>query len=315
MSGPGWLGASERGSLLGMRFVVWLYLTLGRRVCNALLVPLVAYFFVTGRPARQASRRYLARLHHWSNGRSPLAGEPRLRHSLRHFHAFALNIMDRVAFFAGDVRDFEVVVHGREHLEALVSARRGALLLSAHLGSFDALRLFAHEAGVPVNVVMFLRNARMINAMFRRLNPALHLRIIDLDPASPRAVFDIRGCVQRGELVGTLGDRVGLGGDTRVSWVSFLGRPAPFPHGPFLLAAALRCPVLLMIGLRVSRTTYEVFVEPLAAEVALPAADRARRLDELVSSYVRRLEAYCLRAPYQWFNFYDVWDAPAPTRP
>ena len=109
--------------------------------------------------------------------------------------------------------------------------------------------------------------------------------------------------------MGTLGDRAGLGGDARVSWVPFLGRPAAFPHGPFLLAAALRCPVLLMIGLRVSATTYEVFVEPLAHDVALAGPDRARRLDELVGSYVRRIEEYCLRAPYQWFNFYDVWGA------
>jgi predicted LPLAT superfamily acyltransferase len=26
-----------------------------------------------------------------------------------------------------------------------------------------------------------------------------------------------------------------------------------------------------------------------------------------METYVHRLEAYCLRAPYQWFNFYDYW--------
>jgi predicted LPLAT superfamily acyltransferase len=307
MNEKGWLGAAERGSLLGMRLILWCYQRLGRRVCGYLVLPVVAYFFVTGGAARRASRRYLEQLHRWSNGRSPLSGDPGLRDSLRHFHAFALNIIDRLAFFAGDTSDFEIIVHGQEHLDALVGAQRGALVLSAHLGSFDALRVLAHETGVAVNVVMFLRNARMINAIFRELNPELHARIIHLDPTSPRAIFDIRACVQRGELVGTLGDRAGLGGDTRVSWVPFLGRLAAFPHGPFLLAAALRCPVLLMIGLRASDTTYEVFVEPLAQDVALPVADRAGRLDELVGSYVRRIEEHCLRAPYQWFNFYDVW--------
>lgn len=309
-AGGGWLSVAERGSLIGMHFIIWCYRLFGRRLCSYLILPIVGYFLLTGRTARQASRRYLSRLHAWSGGSGTLDHEPGLTDSFLHFRQFALNILDRASFFLSDAADFEIIVHGKEHLDQLAEEKRGAILLSAHLGSFDALRLLAHQAGVAVNVIMFLRNARMINTVFKRLNPDLHVRIINLDPTSPQPVFDIRACVQRGELVGTLGDRVGVSGDIRISRVPFLGLPAAFPHGPFLLAAVLKCPVLLMIGLRVSDTTYEVFVEPLAAQVALPSTERAKRLDELVTAYVRRLEHYCLRAPYQWFNFYDFWDDP-----
>lgn len=311
--GVGWLSVTERGSLIGMRFIVSCYRLFGRRLCSYLIVPVVGYFFLTGLTARQASREYLRRLHAWSGGRGILDHQPRLIDSFRHFHHFALNILDRVSFFIGDAADFEMIVHGQEHLDQLAKDRRGAIVLSAHLGSFDALRLLAHQAGVAVNVVMFLRNAQMINTVFKRLNPDLHMRIINLDPTSPRAVFELRACVQRGELVGALGDRVGVADNTRVSRVPFLGVPAAFPHGSFVLAAALKCPVFLMIGLRVSDTTYEIFVEPLAAQVALPSAERARRLDELVAAFARRLEDYCLRAPYQWFNFYDFWGDSTPS--
>ena len=204
-------------------------------------------------------------------------------------------------------------MHGREHLERLARAGRGALVLSAHLGSFDALRLVADEGGVPLNVAMFLRNARMINAVFTRLNPSRPLRIIDLERAAPRSVFDIRACIQRGEFVGMLGDRVGIGDDARISWVPFLGERAAIPHGPFLLASVLKCPVLLMIGLRVDHATYEVFVEVLAEQIMLPAMDRGGALDALARDYVGRLEHYCLRAPYQWFNFYEFWDDLSPS--
>ena len=314
-AGTGWLSVAERGSLLGMYFIVGCYRVFGRRVCSYLIVPVVGYFFVTGGRARRASRQYLQRLHRWSgrHGNGGAARAPGLLASFRHFHQFALNIIDRASFFVGDTADFAAVVHGREHLERLARAGRGALVLSAHLGSFDALRLVADEGGVPLNVAMFLRNARMINAVFTRLNPSRPLRIIDLERAAPRSVFDIRACIQRGEFVGMLGDRVGLGDDARISWVPFLGERAAIPHGPFLLASVLKCPVLLMIGLRVDHATYEVFVEVLAEQIMLPAMDRGGALDALARDYVGRLEHYCLRAPYQWFNFYEFWDDLSPS--
>jgi len=312
-AGTGWLAVAERGSLLGMYFVVWCYRIFGRRACAYLIVPVVAYFFVTGRAARRASRRYLMRVHRFSHGHGGASRPPGLRDSFRHFHQFALNIIDRVSFLVGDTGDVATIVHGREHLERLTRAGRGTLVVSAHLGSFDALRLVADEGGVPLNVAMFLRNARMINAVFTRLNPARPLRVIDLARGAPRSVFDIRACIRRGEWVGMLGDRVGIGDDTRISWVPFLGRRAAIPHGPFLLASVLKCPVLLMIGLRRDHATYEVFVEVLAEQIVLPAADRAAALDGLARRYVDRLEHYCLRAPYQWFNFYEFWDDPTPS--
>jgi cobyrinic acid a,c-diamide synthase len=57
----------------------------------------------------------------------------------------------------------------------------------------------------------------------------------------------------------------------------------------------------------------EVFVEELADEVVLPATGRAAGLDALARQYAARLEHYCLRAPYQWFNFYEFWDEPSPS--
>jgi predicted LPLAT superfamily acyltransferase len=313
-AGTRWLAVAERGSLLGMNVIVYCHRAFGRRLCSFLIVPVVAYFFLTGRAARRASRHYLARLHRWSerHGSGGIPGAPGWLDSFRHFHQFALNIIDRVSFFVGDTGDFETVVHGREHLERLARAGQGALVLSAHLGSFDALRMVADQGGVALSVAMFLRNARMINAVFARLNPSRPLRVIDLERAAPRSVFEIRACLQRGEFVGMLADRVGVGDDARVSWVPFLGERAAIPHGPFLLASALKCPVLLMIGLRVDHTTYEIFVEVLGDEIVLPATDRAAALDTLARHYVSRLEHYCLRAPYQWFNFYEFWDELSP---
>jgi len=52
---PEWLERPERGSVLAMRFLVWLMLTLGRPLARALLHPICAYFVLFSPRARRAS--------------------------------------------------------------------------------------------------------------------------------------------------------------------------------------------------------------------------------------------------------------------
>jgi predicted LPLAT superfamily acyltransferase len=63
-----------------------------------------------------------------------------------------------------------------------------------------------------------------------------------------------------------------------------------------------------MVALRRTPTVDEIFAESLAQDVHLPSTERAGRLQDLTRRYAARLEAYCLDAPYQWFNFFDFWD-------
>ena len=60
-------------------------------------------------------------------------------------------------------------------------------------------------------------------------------------------------------------------------WSDFLGRAAPFPQGPFVLAAALRCPVLLMFALQ-QQGKLRIHCEPFADPLLLPRAQRQQAL-------------------------------------
>jgi predicted LPLAT superfamily acyltransferase len=306
MSGA-WTAAAERGSLVGMWLTARFYRLFGHRVSKYFILPIVAYFFVTDRRGRRASRSYLQRLHAVPGGAAALGHAPTVRDSFRHYYEFGLAILDRVRFTLGRGRDVDIVFRGREHFAELVAAKRGAILLGAHLGSFDAMRLLAARSGVVVNILMITRHAPRINAMLRALNPGVDVRVFEPDPAAADNIFRLKACLERGEFVAILGDRIGTGARARVVKVPYLGATAAFPAGPFLLAHALGCPIILMIAVRRDDATYEIFAEPLAERVLLPRSERAERLGEIVSRYARRLEAYCLLAPYQWFNFFDFW--------
>lgn len=313
-----WTTVAERGSVFGMRITIWVFRVFGPRVSAWFVLPIVGYFFVSDARGRRASRRYLARVYAAPGGAAALGHAPGARDSFRHYRQFALTILDRVAFALGRGRDFTIALEGAEHIDDVRASGRGAVLVGAHLGNFDALRALAHRSGVVVNVAMFTRHAARINRLLRELDPTIDVRVLHLDPAAPDLALRLRACVDRGEFVAILGDRVGQGVRARVVRVPFFGVDAPFPQGPFLLAGVLGCPVLFIVGLRGGPARYDVFIEPLAGAVPIAPPLRTEHIRDLVATYARRLEAFCLRAPYQWFNFYDFWGeekrAPEPTR-
>jgi predicted LPLAT superfamily acyltransferase len=290
-----------------MRFTVWCYRSLGRRLSLGIVYLVLGYFFLTDGPGRRASRAYLRRVWATPAGKAALGSPPGPWQSFQHYRAFALSIIDRLAIWFGRDGEFEYTVHGYEVCDRFQAEGRGYLILGAHLGSFDALRLLADRQQRPVNVLMYTEHAQRTNRIFRELSPAAEARVIPVDPGSVDAVFEIRERVARGEIISILGDRVEPSDRGRTSRVPFLGGSVELPQAPFLLAHLLGCPIVLMVPLAAGPGRYEVFAELLAERVCLPRGDREKRLEELLTAYAQRLERYCTRAPLQWFNFFDYW--------
>jgi len=303
-----WTQIAERGSLWGLRLTVRCYRAFGRPLSLVLVHAIVTYFFVTDRVGRRASRAYLQRVEAARAGGASNARPPGLWESFLHYRAFALSIFDRMCFWFGTGDEYAITFEGREHFRALAEAGTGAVVVGAHLGNFDAMRLLATRDGTVVNVLMFTKHAPLINSIFRELSPDAELNVIHADPSSMKSVFEIRACIERGELVAILGDRIEAGDRSNVRRVPFLGNEAPFPEGPFVLSALLGCPVMLMIAVREGPRDYRAFAEPLADGGNVERGRREAYVERLLQAYVARVEHYCMRAPYQWFNFFDFWE-------
>jgi predicted LPLAT superfamily acyltransferase len=303
---PRWARVAERGSIAGLRIVVWVYRRFGRPATLVLVHAIVVYMFLTGRGARAASRAYLRRVAAVPEGAAALGRPPDLWASFLHFRAFALSIFDRVVLWLDRQGALEFEVSGRENFARLLTPQRGGIVVGAHLGSFDALRALAEEDQRIVNVLMYTRHAPRINAVFRELSPDSQVRVIQADGAVD-TVHRIRACIQRGELVAMLGDRVEPSDRNRTCRVAILGARVELPEAPYLLAALLGCPLFFMVALRANDARYHVHSEVLAERVELPRGERQKRVRELATAYAGRLEHYTLTAPYQWFNFFDYW--------
>jgi len=292
-----WLEQRERGTLLAMKTAVRVLLGIGHRAGRALIVPICAYFFASSRNARAASRAYLGRV---------LGRPARLGDLMRHYFTFAKTLQDRVWFLAGRSAEFTIEQHGLDQLERTLAKGKGCLLLGSHLGSFEVLRAIGIlERKLPVNVMLYPDNASNADAVAGELCPEMKERVIPL--GRPDTLLRVHECLERGEIVGILGDRA-LKSDKSVR-VDFFGMPATFPQGPLLLASILKAPVVLFFGLYHGQRRYAIHFEAFADELHVDRRNRSAQLQPWVARYASRLEHYCRLAPYNWFNFYDFWRA------
>jgi len=295
----------------GGRFALWLIRSIGRYggrgVARALLYPITLYFMIRRGPERAASCAWLDRA---------LGRRASLWDAAKHVHTFAATILDRV-FLLGDgddalARRFEVTVSGLEHLHRHLDQGHGMLLFGSHLGSFEVLRVLSRQRPeYTIRVVLDKAHNRALTELLDALNPEIAATVIDAGQDGPGLMLEIQQAVHSGAMVALLVDRAHPGAQTVMA--PFFGADAPFPTTPWQIAAALKAPVVLGFGLYRGGNRYELIFEAFSDAVDIPRARRAEEITALIHRYAARLQEVARSAPYNWFNFYDVW-GPEETR-
>lgn len=304
-----WARQPERSNALALRVMSWIALRCGRRAARVLLHPITLYFLLFAAAPRRHSRRFLERA---------LGRPPSWRERYRHLHSFTATVLDRVYLLGGRLDLFDVTVQGEKLIDETLAEGRGAFLVGAHLGSFEALRAVGASRSGPgalrIAMVMYPDNARLINAALRAIAPGHAPQIIALGRMD--SMLAVQDWLDGGGLAGVLADRSLPGRSPTTSGqrggrvkVSFLGVDAEFNDGPFRLAALLRRKVVFMAGLYRGGARYDVRFEALAdfSERLPTAAERERRIRTATLAYARHLEALCREQPDNWFNFHDFW--------
>jgi hypothetical protein len=293
---PEWAARPERSNTLAIRFIVWVALTLGRGVARLFLYPICLYFLLFAGAARAASKQYLRRV---------LGREARVSDGFRHIHTFASTILDRVFLLNGRFDKFDVRMHMDDAAQALIARQHGCVLLGAHLGSFEIMRVYADQTqGPSASVVMYEENAQKLNSVLKAINPDLAQQVIALGKVD--SMLKVEQALQRGEFIGILADRGLEHGGNSVT-CEFLGEPAKFPGGPLRMAYMLKSPVLFMAGVYRGGNRYDLYVEELADMSETAGLSRNELIRQTQLRYVARIEHHCRNAPYNWFNFYDFW--------
>lgn len=298
-SPPIWQRQRERGSFMWLRVIRWIGLHcprwLGRLILHGITIYYLCYF---NSIVFRGSRKYL----------SKVLGKPaRLRHMYRHYYTFSASIFDRIFLLSDKFEDFTITMHGAKIIEDYVEQKQGCILLGSHLGSFECMRVIGTLLpGLKVRPLMHAQRDQRMAQLLAELNPDIAASIIHLDSD---AMLHAQEALENGEMIGVLADRIPAGGSKdKITYADFLSEKAAFPDGPFILASLMNVPVVFFTGLYTGDKTYEVHFEHFADAITLNRKQRKADLQCWIDKYAQKLEHYCIKSPYNWFNFYDFWD-------
>ena len=296
-----WAQVDEVTFIAGIRFLLWLFRTVGRLPFMVCLYPAVCFYYLTNPRARTASREYFARLR-----RKPVSA----RTVFRHFMSFADSILDSLLVWSHAPNAIHIERHNQHVLTDRLAEGRGGLIITAHVGNASLCRaLSTARTDLKLNVFAHTKHAEAFNRLLEELNPESAVSLMQVTELSAETAIRISERVSQGEFVVIAGDRVPLSIDPRTVMADFLGEQAPFPVGPYVLASVLRCPAYLLFCMKQGED-YHVYYELFREEIHLPRRDREAVLTELAGAYAKRVAHYCRLEPLQWFNFYDFWAAP-----
>ncbi|OUL56469.1 acyltransferase [Pseudoalteromonas ulvae] len=298
-----WSKMAERGSYLGMRFLLLSYRILGRTGLWIVLFPVVFYFYCTGRVARTASLDFLRRVAQYQHQTT----QPGFWQGLKHFMSFADSAFDKIDAWTGRISAQDIDYENHALFEQLQNSGQGAVFIGSHLGNLEVCRaLSVGRYQVKINVLVFTHHAVEFNRTLQKISPNVNVDLIQVTDMKPELAIILQQKIDAGEVVVIVGDRTSTSVSQRVSYCDFLGAPAPFSQGPFILAAVLDCPVYLLFCLK-HKNRYRVIFELFAEQLTLPRKTRQAALQSVIQRYADRLAFFSLQAPYQWFNFFDFW--------
>lgn len=268
-------------------------------ISGPLLWVIALYFTAFADPvAARASSGYL---------RVVLGRPAGFRARFRHVRTFAQVIFERVELLDDRIARFEIRPVNHEVVLRRHGEGRGGVLLSAHFGSFEALRAFDRTTpGLRVRYLMFQQNAAMTARVLDSLNPRVATQVIAVSDG-PTAMLEARKALDEGEFVAFLGDRMALANPRAEVGVEFLGRPARFPRAPYLAAILAGVPLIICFAPRTGPRAYDMEFREIYHGEPVARGERDAKCRDLAQRYADMLSEMCRRHPYNWFNFFDIW--------
>jgi lauroyl/myristoyl acyltransferase len=276
------------------RYLDWAAINLPFYVYPVQLIFFTIFFYFFAAPARRAIVCNLGIV---------LPGSSRAMNHLRAFRTlynFACTISETA--ISRIIREpFSYEITGAEWLKEL-GAAPGAIVLTAHMGSYDlGAALFAEK---------FHREIRVVRAPEPDRETAEHLDAslaqagagavkVDYNTAGALLSFDLLKALRAGEIVSIQGDRVE--GPVAQVTARLFQKEVPLPNGPFVLGLVAQAPIYPLFIARTGCRSYEIIVrEPIRLEAT---GERDKDIARGVAQWCAVLEEILASRWSQWFAF------------
>lgn len=227
------------------------------------------------------------------------------RMTFLNFYRFGQVILDRFAVYAG--QRFTFRVEGDGEFRRCCDSGSGAVMLCAHVGNFEITGYSLQLDGHRINSLVFGGETETVMANRERSFAGNNVRMVPVS-ADMSHIFLLNNALAAGEIVTIHADRVF--GSSKSAVHGFLGAPARFPLGPYVLAAGRDVPVFAAFTMKTAAGEYAVRLHRIdrggLAETACGSGVR-EKAGVLLDAFVGELESVLREYPEQWFNYYDFW--------
>jgi predicted LPLAT superfamily acyltransferase len=291
---PQWQGKSK-GTPLGYRIFVFIIRVLGVNIAYLVLRFVSFYYFIFSWNTTGHIYRYFRERHHYGVLKSIVK-------IYSNYYVFGQTLLDKVIVMAGIENKFTYDFDGEENLRDIVRGGKGGILLSGHVGNWEAAGHLLKRLNTRINVVMFDGEHQQIKEYLEHVTGGHKLNIIPIKQDMTH-VYAMGEALQKNELICLHADRFMEGNKTKL--VRLLGEEAQFPIGPFLLAASFRVPVSIVFAFKETKSHYHFFGSNILTRKDDESKDGF--ISRLTSTFVTDLEQKIKLYPEQWFNYYNFW--------
>ena len=289
-----WSGKTDGGNF-GQRFLLTTLRNVPVRAFYPALGFAVPFYCIVNHKAFGCIKHYFHEIQHFSKWKS-------FWKTIQNHFVFGKVVLDRFAILAGNSKQFKIEVPDNEPFVKMLEQPEGFIVAGSHIGNFELVGHFFNQDKKPINIVVYDgENANLQNR--RRASFLAHnVKMIPVREDLSH-IFAIKEALDKGEIVAIVCDRVF--GSAKTLTLDFLGRPAEFPLGTFVLAAQMECPVVSLVAVKERGTRYHGFVKIL--EMPAEGANIRARSRHFAEHYANFLATILRQYPEQWFNFYDFW--------
>jgi KDO2-lipid IV(A) lauroyltransferase len=220
------------------------------------------------------------------------------RDVLRTFRDYAACLAEGLGAEREEARQAEVEVLGGSELTRVLGAGRGARLVTAHVGPWDAAaRVLSADLGARVVLVMSAEPDAEARALHDEVRRRAGVSVLSVG-ATPLDALPLLRHLRQGGVAAFQLDRPSP--SARSLRVRLFGRPFAVPEGPFRIAGLAQVPVLPLFAARRGYFSYSIeFGEALAC----PARASDAELEAVAQRAVERMERFIAAHPTQWFHF------------
>lgn len=284
-----WKGQS-RGTLLGYRIFFLTLRLFGIRGAYALLRFVAFYYFLFARTVVRVQSAYFKKVHGYADRKAWWA-------VYRNIVQFGQTLIDKTVVMSGEIETpFEIIREGEDLIGAALKKGKGVLLISAHVGNWEAAGQLLNKFDTTVNLVMLDREKEKLKNYLDSVMDSRKLNIIAIGNDLSHLVA-IKQAFARNEIVALHGDRFVEG--QRTAEIPFFGEPATFPLGPFILSSKFQVPTLCVFCMKENDLRYHFYAYKSGGVEITPE----KQLTHFVSLLHQKVEEY----PHQWYNYYDFW--------